>query len=159
MALVYPPTGFHFTVVFEPSILGAYPGIPDIGFQEVTGLTSEITVEEYREGGENRFAHKFPNPANYTNIVLKRGVLIGSSLTKWFKDCVENFNVVPFNLVITLQNELHLPLMAWNVTNAFPIKWEVSGMNAMESQVMVETVEMSYQYFRVIDPTSALNLF
>lgn len=157
MALYYPPTGFHFIVSFEPRILGSYPGIPDVGFQEVSGLTSEITIEEYREGGENRFAHRLPNPASYSNIVLKRGTLIGSSLIRWYKESVENFIFEPFDLIIILQDENHLPVLAWNVISAIPVKWEVSGMNAMESQVMVESVELSYQYFKGIDPLSPLS--
>ena len=79
MALFYPPTGFHFLVRFE-GLLIKYPGIPDVGFQEVTGLSTEIGVEEYREGGENRYAHRLPNPVTYQNLAMKRGMLIGSQL-------------------------------------------------------------------------------
>jgi phage tail-like protein len=61
MALFYPPVGFHFLVRFE-GLLTRFPGIPDIGFQEVSGINAEFGVEEYREGGENRYAHRLPNP-------------------------------------------------------------------------------------------------
>ena len=90
MALFYPPTGFHFLVRFEGLLL-KYPGIPDVGFQEVGGLSVEIGVEEYAEGGENRFKHRMPNPVSYTNLTMKRGMLVGSQLMKWFKDSVEAF--------------------------------------------------------------------
>ena len=63
MALFYPPVGFHFLVRFE-GLLTKYPGIPDIGFQSVSGINSEIGIEEYHEGGENRFKHKLPNPTH-----------------------------------------------------------------------------------------------
>ena len=75
MALFYPPVGFHFLVRFEGLLL-KYPGIPDIGFQSVSGINADITIEEYHEGGENRFKHKLPNPVTYPNLVLKRGMLI-----------------------------------------------------------------------------------
>ncbi|MEM9337724.1 MAG: phage tail protein [Bacteroidota bacterium] len=156
MALVYPPTGFHFIVRFEERILGEYPGIPDIGFQEVTGLTSEIGIEEYREGGENRFAHRLPNPASYSNISLKRGMLLGSSLMKWYTDTVESFKFTPYDMTIILLNGDHIPLQAWNIIKAIPIKWDISGLNASEAQVLVESVDFSYQYFRRIDPSSFL---
>ncbi len=154
MALVYPPTGFHFVVRFEEKIFREYPGVPDIGFQEVTGLTSEIGIEEYREGGENRFAHRLPNPATYTNISLKRGMLLGSSLMRWYTDSVEGFKFSPHDMTIILLNGNHIPLQAWNVIQALPIKWDVSGFNASDAQVLVESVDLSYQYFRRIDPTS-----
>ena len=152
MASYYPPTGFHFRVSFEDSIKDKYPGISDIGFQEVSGLTSEIGQEEYREGGENRFAHRLPNPATFGNITLKRGMLIGSSLLKWYKDSIENFLFDPYDVNIVLLNENGDPLQAWNVVSAYPVKWDVSGLNAMDSQIMIDSVELRFQYFRQIDP-------
>lgn len=154
MALLYPPTGFHFSVTFEPSILLDYPGVPDIGFQEVSGLSSEIGTEEYREGGENRFPHRLPNPATYSKISMKRGMLMGSSLLRWYTDSVEQFKFKPYNLIIILLNGDHIPLQAWNVIKAYPVKWDISGFNAMDAQVAVESVEFNYQYFRRIDPMS-----
>jgi phage tail-like protein len=47
---------------------------PAAGFSECTGLEATLQVEEYNEGGENRFVHKFPTRMTYSNIVLKRGV-------------------------------------------------------------------------------------
>lgn len=150
MANYYPPTGFLFQVSFDESIKAKYPGISDIGFQEVSGLTSEIGMEEYREGGENRYAHRLPNPASYSNITLKRGMLIGSSLMKWYKDSVENFLFTTYDLNIILMNEKQQPLQAWNVVSAYPVKWDVSGLNAMDSQIMVDSIELRFQYFRQI---------
>ena len=152
MALYYPPTGFLFQVSFDESIKDDYDGFSDIGFQEVSGLTSEIGMEEYREGGENRFAHRLPNPITYSNIVLKRGMLIGSSMLNWYRDSVQNFNFKTYDLNILLLNEEQEPLQAWNVVSAYPVKWEVSGLNAMDAQLMIDSVELRFQYFRQIDP-------
>lgn len=155
MALFYPPTGFHFLVRFE-GLLIKYPGIPDVGFQEVSGLDAEIGIEEYREGGENRFAHRMPNPASYPNLTMKRGMLIGSQLMQWFKESVEGFTFEANDITVILLNPDHLPLQAWNFINAWPVKWTVEGFNAQENQIMIENIEFAYQYFRRIDPTSLL---
>jgi phage tail-like protein len=107
MALLYPPVGFHFLVRFEGLLL-KYPGIPDIGFQEVSGITAEIGVEEYHEGGENRFKHRLPNPVSYQNLVLKRGMLIGSQLMQWFRDSVESYAFDANDITVILMNADHI---------------------------------------------------
>ena len=38
-------------------------------------------VEEYAEGGENRFTHRFPSRAGFGNLVLKQGA--GPGLGLW----------------------------------------------------------------------------
>ena len=153
MALFYPPTGFHFLVRFE-GLLIKYPGIPDVGFQEVTGLSTEIGVEEYREGGENRYAHRLPNPVTYQNLAMKRGMLIGSQLMQWFKESVEVFQFEANDITVVLLNPDHIPLQAWNFINAWPVKWSIEGLNAQENTIIIENIEFAYQYYRRIDPTS-----
>jgi len=153
MALFYPPVGFHFFVRFEGLLL-KYPGIPDIGFQSVSGINSEISIEEYHEGGENRFKHKLPNPVTYQNLVLKRGMLIGSQLMQWFKDSVENYAFEANDITVILLNGDHIPIQAWNFIKAWPVKWDISEFNAEQGTIVVETVEFAYQYFRRIDVTS-----
>ncbi len=149
MALYYPPVGFHFLVRFE-GIFSTF-GVPDIGFQEISGLNTEIGIEEYREGGENRFAHRLPNPVSYQNLVLKRGLLFNSQLSRQFKDAVEGFQFEPGDATVILLNDLHLPIQAWNFVNAWPVKWSFEGLNAQDSSIVIESIELSYQYYKRID--------
>jgi phage tail-like protein len=51
--------------------------------------------------------------------------------------------------VVTLLNEKNTPLQTYNIVNAWPKKWSVSDFNAQESKIVVETMELSYQYFKV----------
>lgn len=155
MAFFYPPTGFHFLVRFEGLLL-KYPSIPDIGFQEVSGLSVEIGIEEYAEGGENRFKHRMPGSVAYPNLTLKRGMLIDSQAAKWFKDSVEAFQFEANDITVILLNEEHIPIQAWNFINAWPVKWNIEGLNAMENTLMIESIEFAYQYFRRISPTDLL---
>ena len=48
--------------------------IPVGGFSECSGLDLELEVEEYAEGGENRFVHKLPGRRKQSDLVLKRGL-------------------------------------------------------------------------------------
>lgn len=139
----YPPVSFHFEISFE----GVESG-KDMGFQEVSGINATIGEHTFEEGGENRFVHKLPQRITYDKLTLKRGVLKGSELITWFKNALELYKFEPKGMLVTLLNEEHEPLEAWSFLNAYPVKWSVSGFNATQNEVAVETIEMTYQYFR-----------
>ncbi len=140
----YPPVGFHFKVEFN--LDGILEG--DTRFQEVSGLTAEIGIEELNEGAENRFSHRLPTRSKYGNLVLKRGMLKNSKLIEWFRDAVENFEFKPADVLVTLLNEEHEPLVGWSFVKAWPVKWVVSDFKAQEGSIVVETIELAYNYFK-----------
>jgi len=142
MSNYYPPLGFHFKVEFA-DLSGEYQ------FQSVSGLNVELETEQIAEGGENRFKHKLPVSTRYPNLVLKRGIRVDSALTKWCRDALENFDIKPTNITISLLNEKHEPLMTWNVVHAYPLKWSVSEFNAEKSQLAIESIELAYNYFNI----------
>lgn len=144
MPSYYPPVGFHFKV----EVLGLPPNDRDDRFTEVAGLSVELGSEEVAEGGENRFVQKFPTRAKYPELVLKRGLLLNSEVVKWIRECIEEFNIRPKNIDVTLLNEAHEPLMTWHVINAYPTKWAVSDLNAANNAVVIESLQFFYQYFR-----------
>ncbi len=148
----YPPVGFHFIVAFE-----LFPQTPfDVGFHEVSGLSVNVETEIYKEGGENRFTHQLPIRSQYEDLVLKRGLLTESGLILWVLDAVNNFTFKPLNLLVSLQDENHIPVYSWYVFNAFPKKWSVSSFNASESSVVVESLTLGYRYFKVVNPVTAV---
>lgn len=146
MAYDYPPVGFHFSVSFT----GLEEDV-DTQFQSVSGLTVDMETEEFAEGGENRFKHKFPVKTKYPNLVLKRGMAVESELIQWCRDAMEGFEFTPKDLTISILNEKHEPLRTWNVVHAFPVKWAMDDFNAEESKLVIETLEFSYHYFKIID--------
>jgi phage tail-like protein len=146
----YPQPGFHFTVVFE-----LFPQFPnDIRFQEVTGLTVSTEFEAWPEGGENRFVHQLPKGLQFSELVLKRGKFLGSGILHWARMAVERFEFKPTNLMISLLNEEHIPMYNWYVVNAVPKRLEISGINAMNNEILVEILALNYQYFKYYDPAS-----
>ncbi len=146
----YPHPGFHFAVLFE-----LFPQFPnDIRFQEISGLTVDTEFEPLSEGGENRFAHQLPTKTQYSDLVLKRGKFLGSGVLHWARQATEEFNFKPTNLMISLLNEQHLPIYNWYVINAIPKQIDISGINAMSSEIIVESLTLKYQYFKYYDPVS-----
>ena len=97
----YPPVSFHFRV----EVLGLSSD-NDTRFAEAGGLSLEITTEEVAEGGENRYLQRYPVLPKYSDLVLKRGLLVqclgGRELVR---DCLEGDQVAPKNVDVTLLNE------------------------------------------------------
>ena len=146
MAGYYPPVGFHFRVEFSD----ISKNDNDTRFQSVTGLSVEYDMETFKEGGENRFEHSLPVRTKYPDLVLKRGYLVsGSDIFKWCKKAFQEREFQPANLIISLLNENHEPLKTWNVVGAWPKKWSVSDFNAESSAIVIETLELRYQFFTI----------
>jgi hypothetical protein len=53
-------------------------------------------------------------------------------------------------MLITLLNDLHLPVATWHVFNAYPIKVNISEFNAEQNTLVIETLELAYQYYKTI---------
>lgn len=147
MAEYYPPIGFHFTVKFTDIEERKF----DHYFQSVSGLSVDLEIEEIAEGGENRFKHKLPIRTKYPNLVLKRGMLLDSGVINWCREALENFVITPINMTVSLLDEKHEPLQTWNVVHAYPVKWNLSDFNAEENKVVIETLELTYNYFKLSD--------
>ena len=148
----YPFTGFHFLVVFE-----IFPQVPnDFRFQSVTGLTVDVDLDTYKEGGENRFVHRLPGRSRYSDLVLKRGMTLVSGVTAWCLDSIENFNYKPTNMLISLLNEDHLPVSSWYIANAIPIKYSISDFNAEQGQIVIESITLRYEYYKTLNLSAAV---
>lgn len=143
----YPPWGFYYKVEF----VDVSKDTDDVRFQSVSGLSVEYDMEEYKEGGENRFTHKLPIRTKYTDLVLKRGMVTDSKVINWFSDAFVNREFKPTDINIILMNDTGDALRVWNVVQAIPKKWSVSDFNSGENSIVIETMELMYRYFTVTE--------
>jgi phage tail-like protein len=159
----YPPSGFYFTVavVGSGSALAALTDI-DSSFLEVSGIEARFETEAVQEGGENRFVHQLPKNAKYANLVLKRGIVaIDSFLGEWVGQSVGSglaLPILPQNLLVTLLDANKLPLVAWGFVNAYPVRVQVAPLNSMDDKVLIESLELSYNYFDRINLGGAASI-
>lgn len=145
MTAYYPPVAFHFLVEFD--LPGA--GAQDARFREVSGLSMELEEETVNEGGENRFVQKLPVRARYPDLVLKRGLMLNSSVYRWCQAAIQDLDIQPTTVWVSLLSEAHEPLQTYTFINAWPKKWNISDFNAESSAIVVESLELAYQYFRI----------
>jgi phage tail-like protein len=133
----YPLVSLHFQVQW---------GGTRIGFTEVSGLSMETNVIEYREGSSPVYSSiKMPGIQKYSNITLKRGIVKGDNdFFNWWKTI--NLNKVERrDIVISLLNENHEPIVNWKVRSAFPVKIECSDLKAKGNEVAIETLEIAHE--------------
>ena len=136
------PVGFHFKVDFGESD-------DDSRFQEVGGLSAEVSTEEYTEGGLNAYSHKLPMGAKFGNLVLKRGFFLDSKVTEWCRRAIEDFVFEPKeNVNVILLNENHEPLSTWSFSRVWPVKWSISEFKAMDNSIVIESLELAHHGFR-----------
>jgi phage tail-like protein len=153
---LYPPVNFFFRVYFTDSAgsgsapSGANSWSEDVYFQSVSGLTAQLQTETIKEGGENRFEHVVPTRAKFGDLVLKRGIYPATSpLTQWVQDAILNFHFTPKDLQVQLLNEAGTPLYIWDVYHAWPKNWKIDEFNAEQGKILIETLELSYNTFKM----------
>jgi phage tail-like protein len=137
MADTYPLPKFHFRVEW---------GGERLGFTEVTGLDMQVEAIEYREGSSPEYSKiKMPGLHKFSNITLKRGSVSGDSdFYKWINTISLN-QVERRDVVISLLNETHSPVLTWKAKNTFPIKLQASDLKADGNEVAIETLELAHE--------------
>jgi phage tail-like protein len=135
--MAYPLPVFHFSVDWGGTLLT---------FSEVTGLNVEVQPIEYRDGLSPEFSTtKMPGMKKYGNITLKRGVMAkDNEYFAWLKTIKLN-KPERRNIIISLLDEEHAPVMTWKVVNAWPTKLTSPDMKASANEAAIETLEIAHE--------------
>ena len=138
----YPMPKFHFSVEWAPGT--------KMGFTEVTGLTMESDVIEYREGSSPEF-HKIKQPGlqKLSNITLKRGTFQGDIGFHDWMETISMNTVKRRDVTIKLLNEKHEPVITWQIINAWPVKVQSSDLKADGNEVAIETMEIAHEGIKI----------
>ena len=133
-----PYMNFRFIVEFERIQRG--------GFNKVKGISREVKVDTYHEGGQNEFEHKFASQTTYGNLTLEHGI-VDDYLWQWQQDTADG-RVERRNVTIVLRDGSANEVWRWLVDGAFPVKWSASDLDASAAQVLVESVELAHRGIR-----------
>ena len=126
--------------------------ITEAAFVECSGLDMAHEPFEYQEGGQNGFVHKFPGITKYSNVTLKRGLLLSNEIFKWYREMEDSmrqgkaFSKGCFRTVtIRLYSSQKIgKSMQWNLDKAFPVKWVGPTFKTDEAAVAIETLELAH---------------
>jgi phage tail-like protein len=140
--------GFRFGVVFF--IAGVYPNPLDIRFQKVRGLAADVKLTPVPQGGQNLYTQQLPTGIDHGNLILERGMVVGSLLNIEFNIALSLFSFTPSNVLVILFNESSIPVASWLFIKAYPVKWSVSDLDASDKTVLIDTMELAYARMQIL---------
>jgi phage tail-like protein len=120
------------------------------GFSEVSGLEATMEIENYDAGGFNNATLRFPGRIKWSNLVLKRGLLAvsdpsdPSNFWAWLQGFLDGQGVRKDG-TITLLDETQSPTLVWGWQRGLPMKWSGVALNALQSQVVIEQMEIAHE--------------
>ncbi len=121
------------------------------GFSDVSGLTTEVHVSDYRDGNEkNPHVRKIPGAHTIGKVVLKRGVVNSSDLWDWMTQTRTTGVNAQRDVTITLRDEASNNMQVFKLTNVVPSKYTgptLSGKGA--GDVAMEELELTAEGLEV----------
>lgn len=143
-SLMQPSVSHRFSATFWFDHFPV-PSLLDASFQHISGLSREMQVSAYSEGGENLRNRYFTGKVQHGSLVLERGVMLLTPLSIMFNRQLLSGNVTYFNAVISIFDAAALPLTNWLITKAIPVRWQTSDLDANSNNVLINTLELRYQ--------------
>ncbi|MEW6733658.1 MAG: phage tail protein [Acidobacteriota bacterium] len=131
-----PFRAFNFLIEIEGILVG--------GFSECSGLQVETDIFEHAEGGLNDYVHHFAGRTKYPPLILKHGLTMLDGLWNWHQDIIQG-KIKRKNITIYLLNEMRIPVIWWNVKDAFPIKWTGPDLRADSNTIAIESIELTHK--------------
>ncbi|HEV8209502.1 MAG TPA: phage tail protein [Vicinamibacterales bacterium] len=133
-----PLRGFRFLLEID--------GIASGGFTRVKGIAREVKYESYREGGVVEYEHKLVSQVSYPVLILERGLAL-DDLWRWAQ-AIADGEMTRRTIHIRLQNEAGEKAWAWQIQHALPVKWSASDLDAQNSPVVMESLELAHHGLR-----------
>jgi phage tail-like protein len=117
-------------------------GFARMGFERVHLPVLERDVVRYRDGNDKSgTVHKLPGLLQVGDAVLERGVV--PSDTDLFRWLVDTGGSLRRDVVVTLLDASHVPVLRWTLRQAFPVELEWSVLDGAHSTVLVERLRLA----------------
>ena len=141
------PMNFQFIVEFTNRVYAQ-----DRDFTSVSGLSASL---ESKLAPKNIFR---PNAARkkilrptFHPLVLKRAYRPDSKLLEWIMKTLNHHEREKESLTVRLMNTEHEMICEWRITDALPIDYHLSELNASNPEVLTETITLKYKYFEAVN--------
>jgi len=123
-----------------------------VGFMEVSGLNIEIEAVSFRDGSnpEDNF-RKLPGLRKYSDITLKREIIRGDNDFFEWVNTKQIGDIERRDIIISLLNGNHEPVVVWRVRNAFPVHYYGPVLASNDSGLAMETLVLTHEGITVIN--------
>ncbi|HIP12036.1 MAG TPA: phage tail protein [Arcobacter sp.] len=121
-------------------------GIEVLGFREVSGLSNKTDIYEYQEGGENRFTHKLVGQTTFSNLVLKKGIVLDEYIFEWREEVIQGKieNALrDITIRLLADNQSNGEERSWRFYDVWPCKWETNNFEGTANDIAIETLELA----------------
>lgn len=142
-AQAYPFTNFNFSVEINRGD-DARP-LVNAAFSECDGLEMNMEVKTIREGGGNNRQIRLNGGVTFGQLTLKRGMTEGFDLWRWFRDSVADPSLRASAEVVLLAPDASTVRARFQLSRCVPVKLKASALNARDSQVAIEELQMAYE--------------
>jgi phage tail-like protein len=151
-----PFPAYNYLVSFIAKNAGSLPprNPQDLlgGFSEVSGLSTELHISEYRDGNETAsHVRKLPGSQKVSDPTFKRGVVDSSDLWSWFEQARTTGVLAQRDVLVTLRDEANNPVQSWKLRNTVPIKYTgPSLVGKGGGDVAMEELVLSAEAFEIV---------
>lgn len=122
------------------------PGLPaGMGFQKVSGLSREIGVVEYDEGGYSH-THKLTGKEQGGEVTLEKGMFANTDLEEIYKRSLNNPDYRT-TVIIEHLDKFGKVARSWTLAEAWVSKWEGSELDATSEDVAIESITIQFEYY------------
>jgi len=128
-------------------------GIVQAGFSEVAIGDASNDPIEYREGNELTTVRKLKGLNKYGNITLKWGLTDSIELSNWHRMVVDDatpLTAARKTVVIRIQDDSGADKAAYEITRAWPTKYNPTDLNGKGNEVAIESLELANEGIRRI---------
>lgn len=128
-------------------------GIVQAGFSEVAIGDASNDPIEYREGNEITTVRKLKGLNKYGNITLKWGLTDSIELSNWHRMIVDDatqLSAARKTVVIRVQDDSGADKAAYEITRAWPTKYNPTDLNGKGNEVAIESLELANEGIRRI---------
>jgi phage tail-like protein len=122
----------------------------DIRFQEVSGLKTTITTRPDTTVASGLCKKVIPTGVDHDDLVLRRGLVIGSLLNHQVQASFNDFKFLRSDLLLTIFSEEGVPTTAFLFAEAYPIEWEINSLNAKEEEILIESLRLTYTRVKTV---------
>ncbi len=129
------PSTSYFHVLIGTQPLGDY--------RSVTGFGHTNEVESYREGGRNWAPHQLWAGSGTSTCKIQAGYSFVPTLYDWVKAVEAGSTFRRHVTIIQLRGDM-VPIKAYMLWNAWPVRWSGAELNADASMVDTEDIELAY---------------
>jgi phage tail-like protein len=119
-------------------------GIQIAGFSEVTIGATTTEAVDYREGTDPPHVRKLSGLTRFANVSLKRGITDSLELFQWHQQIVTGqLRSNRRNIAVVVASEAGDDEARFVVSEAWPVKYEPSQLDAKGNDVFIELLELA----------------